>query len=180
MNTILAFSFDESSGGRESLERIKELDAEGLLKLRDAIVVNRKENGELAMDQMHNLVARGAVSGGALGAFVGLLMLHPLVGIVTGAALGAISGAFEDVGIDDAFAKGMSSKLEPGHSALFLMVSDMREARVLEELRGMRGEVLHTSFDSEQDSRWREVLRGRHPQPSMTTSQANSSQEVSA
>ena len=52
---------------------------------------------------------------------------------------GAIGGKFTDVGVDDKFIKEVGDTIEPGHSALFLLVVSATEDKVIEELAGTGG-----------------------------------------
>mgnify|MGYP001047647264 CR=1 FL=1 len=69
---------------------------------------------------------------------MGLLFLHPLLGLAAGAGAGAVAGALSDVGIEDDFMKELSETLRPGSSALFVLVRKSTPDKVLNELRGYR------------------------------------------
>ena len=102
------------------------------------------------------------------GALIGLLFLNPLIGMVTGAALGAGSGALagrlSDYGIDDNFIRSVGSTIEPGSSALFVLVRSVTADRVLPELQPFEGTVLRTSLSNEQEARLRQALQGVQPE----------------
>ena len=102
------------------------------------------------------------------GALIGLLFLNPLIGMVTGAALGAGSGALagrlSDYGIDDNFIRSLGSTIEPGSSALFVLVRSMTADRVLPGLQPFEGTVLRTSLSNEQEARLRQALQGVQPE----------------
>jgi uncharacterized membrane protein len=53
----------------------------------------RYEQRKVRRHQAVNPTVAGAIRGGCWGAFVGLLFLHPLLGIAVGAASGAVRGA---------------------------------------------------------------------------------------
>jgi uncharacterized membrane protein len=97
-----------------------------------------------------------------MGTLVGLLFLNPLFGFATGLALGAgtgaISGALADYGIDDDFIKNMALNLEPGSSALFILVRRVVLDKVLPELKPFGGEIVKTSLTNEQERALRKAL----------------------
>lgn len=116
--------------------------------------------------QAVNLVGLEAASGGAFGAFwgtlIGLLFLNPLAGLLTGAAFGAgagaLSGMLSDYGIDDDFIRSLGDTLEPGTSALFVLVRRATLDKVLPEVRPFGGKVIRTSLSMEQEARLRRAL----------------------
>jgi uncharacterized membrane protein len=86
-----------------------------------------------------------------------------LAGLLTGAAIGAgtgaLSGALSDYGIDDEFIRSVGSTIEPGSSALFILVRRTTLDKVLPELRPFGGTVLRTSLSNEQEERLRQALQ---------------------
>jgi uncharacterized membrane protein len=98
------------------------------------------------------------------GTLVGLLFMNPLIGLATGAALGAgagaLSGALADYGIDDDFIRQLGQSLQPGTSALFVLVRKMQPEKVLAELSRFRGRVIRTSLSPEQEARLQAALSG--------------------
>jgi uncharacterized membrane protein len=89
-----------------------------------------------------NLTAVGAASGAStgmlIGALAGLLLLNPLAGFVvgglTGAGFGALSGSTADYGINDAFIKNLGKTIPKGSSALFVLVRSSTPDKVLPEV----------------------------------------------
>ncbi len=77
----------------------------------------------------------------------------PWLGLAIGAISGAIAGAFSDIGIDDKFIKEVGTTIEPGHSALFLLVERMTEDRVLPELQKFHPTVLRTNLSTEDEEK---------------------------
>ena len=75
-----------------------------------------------------------------------------------GAVTGALAGKFTDYGIDDKFIKEVEQKLEPGTSALFMMVVKVTLDKVLDALRPLNPAVLQTSLTAEQEQKLREAF----------------------
>ena len=89
---------------------------------------------------------------------IGLIFLNPLVGTAIGAASGALGGKFSDIGINDAFMKESAAALQPGTAGLFLLIRKVTADKVLAELKGIGGTVMHTSFDETKEALLREAL----------------------
>src|SRR5258706_14209049 len=106
----------------------------------------------------------GALSGaawrGMFGALIGPMLLNPLVGLATGMAIGASTGALPDYGIDDDFMRSMAQNIEGGSSALFILVRRVNFDKVLPELKPFGGKVLKTSLTNDQEERLRKALEG--------------------
>ena len=103
-------------------------------------------------------MAASLASGTLWGFLVGLIFLNPLIGVAAGAASGALAGALTDIGIDDNFMREVSQTLEPGTSALFVLVRKVTLDRVLPEISGFGGKVLRTSLSREQEDKIRAAL----------------------
>jgi uncharacterized membrane protein len=82
----------------------------------------------------------------------GLIFFVPFLGMAIGAGIGALTGKFSDVGIDDNFINSVKANVTPGTSALFLMTSNAVADRVAEALKGVDFEVLATNLSAEQEA----------------------------
>jgi uncharacterized membrane protein len=86
---------------------------------------------------------------------IGILFWMPWLGLAVGAASGALAYSLADVGVDDGFIKRVGNTIEPGHSALFLLVEDVKPDKVLDELKQFKGKILHTSLSSRDEEKLR-------------------------
>jgi uncharacterized membrane protein len=82
---------------------------------------------------------------------IGLLFWMPWLGLAIGAITGAISGKLSDYGIDDEFIQEVAGTIEPGGSALFLLISKWTEDKVLDELGRFNPKVVRTSLSKEEE-----------------------------
>jgi uncharacterized membrane protein len=166
MSDLIVVAFPGEDTADQVLNKLQALQKEYLIDLEDACVVVRDRNGKVHVKQAVNLVGLEAASGGAFGAFwgtlIGLLFLNPLAGLLTGAAFGAgagaLSGMLSDYGIDDDFIRSLGDTLEPGTSALFVLVRRATLDKVLPEVRPFGGKVIRTSLSTEQEARLRRAL----------------------
>jgi uncharacterized membrane protein len=158
MANLVVIGFGDQHKAEEVRLALLKMQEEYLIDLEDAVVAVKKDDGSIKLLQAYNLTAAGAVSGGFWGTLVGCLFLSPLLGAALGAAAGAVSGALSDVGINDDFMKRLSQQLEPGHSALFILVRKATPDKVLEKLRGYGGTVLQTSLTHEKEQQLQAAL----------------------
>ena len=158
MRTLIAVTYPTDHKADEVRTEFLKMQKEYLVELEDAVVVTRKQDGKVKLHQMYNLTAGGAISGGFWGTLIGLIFLNPLLGLVVGAGAGALSGALADVGIDDNFMKDLGESLQPGSSALFVLVRSELTDKVLNELRGTGGTVFKSSLSHEDEARLQAAL----------------------
>jgi len=85
--------------------------------------------------------------------FIGLLFFMPWLGLAVGAVSGAISGKLTDYGIDDDFVKEVGEQVEPGGSALFLLIDDWTEDKVLDKLGDYKAQVFRTSLSKDDEEK---------------------------
>ncbi|HSO27822.1 MAG TPA: DUF1269 domain-containing protein [Anaerolineales bacterium] len=155
MSDLFVLAFDDPKGANEMLGAIQDLQKQLLIKVDDAAIVNRQEDGKVKIKQAVSLVGAGALGGAFWGMLIGLLFFMPWLGLAIGAITGAISGKLSDYGIDDDFIKEVGSTIEPGNSALFLMIRSMTEDKVMEELKKYDAKVVRTSLSKEDEAKLR-------------------------
>lgn len=160
MSDLIAIAFDNKEKAQQALTRASEMRKQHLIDLGDAVIVSKDENGKVNLQQSINMTAAGAATGGLWGSLIGLLFLNPILGLAVGAASGALGGYLTDVGIDDGFMKQMGEELQPGTSALFVLVRKSTPDRVLPELRELGGKVFTTSLSRENEQKLRDALEG--------------------
>jgi uncharacterized membrane protein len=155
MSQLVVFAFKEETGAEQMRDALTRLQKEYLIKLSDAAVVVRKQDGKVKVKQAVSLVGAGALGGAFWGMLIGLLFWAPWLGLAIGAVAGALGGSLSDYGVDDKFIKEVGNTIEPGHSALFLLVEEWTEDRVMEELTKFDAQVLQTSLSKEDEAKLR-------------------------
>ena len=153
MSKLVVFAFKDQTGAEQMRDALGRLQKLQLITLSDAAVVIRKEDGKVKVKQAVSLVGAGALGGAFWGMLIGLLFWMPWLGLAIGAASGALGGALSDYGVDDKFIKEVGAKIEPGHSALFLLVESWTEDKVMDEIKGFDVEVLQTSLSKEDEAK---------------------------
>jgi uncharacterized membrane protein len=157
MSDLIVIGFPDEFKADEVLLDLRKLERDYLIDLEDAAIVVRNKNGKVKVRQTQELIASGALSGGFWGLLIGMMFLEPLLGIF-GAAVGALSGALTDIGIDDNFIQELGSTIESGTSAIFVLVRKSTPDKVLEDLSKFEGKVLRTSLSHEDEAKLQAAL----------------------
>ena len=152
MSKLVVLAFNEEQKAEEVRLALLKMQKEYLIDLEDAVVVVKNDEGKLKLHQSVPLVAVGASQGSFWGLLIGLLFGVPILGVLSGAAFGALSGKLSDYGIDDKFIKNLGETIEPGSSALFVLVKKATPDKVLEELSKFEGKVLKTSLTADAEA----------------------------
>jgi len=162
VSTLVGIIFDgDKHAASEALHRLHKLKEEYLVDLEDAVVVTRREDGKIKLQQSVNLAVSGAWNGAFWGGLLGLIFTGPMGLLVVGgigAGFGALFGSIEDYGIDDGFIHELTEDIKPCCSALFVLIRKMTEDKVIQELEGLGGKVVKTSLSKEADERLQKAL----------------------
>ena len=150
MSDLVVIAFPSEAKAEEVRQKILELQKEYLIELGDAAIAVKQPDGSVRLNQLINTTAAGAVYGTFWGTLVGLIFLMPLAGAAIGAASGALGGWLTDV----------AESLQPGNAALFFLIRKLTTDKVLEDLKGVGGKVLRTSFDHTKEDALRNALAG--------------------
>ena len=160
MSTLIAITYKDEKTGFKALDKLGELQKMQLIQLADAAVATKDEKGKVKVKQtLENQVSgASAVWGGFWGLLIGLLFLAPIFWGLMGALLGYVMGKSGDVGIDDEFIKQVGDSLDPGQSALFMLVIEATEDKVLDEMSQFGGQVYQTSLSKEDEEKLKKAL----------------------
>ena len=166
MSELVIVGFDNVGEADRVLTELGRLGREHLIDLEDAVVAVRDAGGKTRIKQSVDLVGVGAAQGGLSGALwgslIGLLFLNPLLGAVAGAAVGAGTGALTgsavDYGIDDGLIRQIADTLQPGTSALFLLIRKVQPEKVLADLQQFSGRVIRSSLSPDLEARLNAAL----------------------
>jgi uncharacterized membrane protein len=160
MSDLVVIAFPSEARAEEVRTKVLQMQKEYLIELEDAVVAVKGEDGNVKLNQLINPMAISTASGTMWGAIIGMIFLMPLAGAALGAASGAIGGALTDLGINDKFMKEVAGAISPGQAALFLLIRKMTADKVMEDLHGVGGTVLRTSFDHTKEEALRVALAG--------------------
>src|SRR5271157_1365148 len=133
MSDLVVIEFPSEAKAEEVRQKLLSMQKEYLIELGDAVIAVKQPNGHVKLNQLVNTTAVGAASG-------------------------AIGGKLTNLGIDDKFMKEVGASLQSGNAALFLLIRKMTTDKVLEDLKGVGGKVLRTSFDHTKEDELRSAL----------------------
>jgi uncharacterized membrane protein len=113
MMQMIVAAFPTEDGAKDALKAIKK----DKIKRANAAVVSKNEKGKLHIKEQHDWgMGKAAVVGGLAS------LIIPGVGILLGAAGGAVLAKLIDAGFPDDTLKHMGRALESNHSALVVLV----------------------------------------------------------
>ena len=173
MSELVAVTYPDVYRAGEVCATLQRLQREFLIEMEDAAYITREQDGKIKLHQTVPIVGAaaglGASRGTLWGALIGLLFLQPLLGMATGAVLGAAGGALTgkmaDYGIPDSFMKELGEKLKPGTSILFVLFRKANWEKVLPHVSQYGGIVTHSSLTPEAEARIQAALtEGKEPQ----------------
>lgn len=143
MSRQVVLAFKDECGAEEMRHGLARLRKEHLVPFAEPAVVVRRKDGRMKVKPAIRLAGPAALLGAFWGVMVGLLFTTPWFGLGIGAAIGAITGVLADLGARDAFIREVGRSIEPGHSALLLLVHDWADDQVLErESSPFDGQIL--------------------------------------
>jgi uncharacterized membrane protein len=158
MSDLVVIEFPSEEKAEEIRQKLLGMQKEYLIELGDAVIAVKQPNDQVKLNQLFSTTAAGAASGALWGTLIGFIFMMPLAGAALGAASGALSGKLTNFGIDDNFMKEVAASLQAGNAALFLLIKKMTTDKVLDDLKGVGGKVLRTSFDHEKEEELRKAL----------------------
>jgi uncharacterized membrane protein len=158
MTDLVVLAFNNDRAAFEVRDKLIELQKQQLIRLADAAVAVRDSDGKLKIKQIVDLASEGALGGAFWGLLAGILFWMPLLGMAIGTLMGAISGSMADYGVNDEFIQDVAKSIEPGQSALFLLVIEATGDRVVEEIKPWNPRVLRTNLSRKQEEKLREAF----------------------
>ncbi|MEU8816586.1 DUF1269 domain-containing protein [Actinoplanes sp. NPDC048796] len=161
MATLVAIGYpDETTATAASLEANRL--AKDLIIQPDAIaVIIRDKEGKFHVTTNHQPVGAGATWGMFWGLLFGVLFFIPILGMAIGAGLGALTGKLTKNAISKEFQERIRDELQPGTSALFLVVEAVTPDKAVEALSQYGGTVIKSSLSKEAEAELQDALHGK-------------------
>jgi uncharacterized membrane protein len=160
MADLIAIGYDDTTTALAAMDEVEHL-AEDLVIQPDAVAaIVRSPEGKFRTVTNQHLVGAGATWGVFWGLLFGMLFFVPVLGMAWGAGLGALMGKISKSGIDKNFQDQVREQVQPGTSALFLIVEQMTADKALDGLSKYGGTVLKTSLSKESEAELQKELHG--------------------
>jgi uncharacterized membrane protein len=157
---LIAIGYDDEERAERAAEEVYRLAQDLVIEPEAVAVIKRDKNGRYKVITNHHPVAEGVTWGMFWGILFGLLFFIPVFGLAVGGALGAVFGAIGKIGIDKTFQQEVRDMLQPGTSALFLVVDKVTPDKAIQALSKYGGHVLKTSLSADAEEKLQEALAG--------------------
>jgi uncharacterized membrane protein len=157
MSDLIVLSFEAESDAAATLQSLRQVERAGHLAPADTAIVTKDPDGKIHYkNELDTGVETGAVVGGILGGM--FMFMFPVAGIALGAGAGALVGKLADMGIDKKFEQDVAEALQPGSSALFLLLKGEDPNAVMAAVRGHKGKVLQTNLPTDFEDQLRAAI----------------------
>lgn len=161
MADLIAIGYPDETTATEAEREVQRLVSELIIQPDAVAVISRDREGKFHVTTNHHAVAGGATWGMFWGMLFGLLFFVPFLGMAFGAGMGALMGKIEKSGIDKTFQRQVRDMLQPGTSALFLVIEKVTPDKAVSALSKYGGTVLKSSLSEETERELQEALHGQ-------------------
>ena len=148
--TILGISFGDVFRSQEFLTAMTRMSSIGEMRLKDAVVVTKKDDGTTVIRETVDLQAgRTALSGAMWTGLLGLLVGGPvgwLAGIGIGAASGAITAKVVDLGVPDEWVDWFRDAVAPGTFTIVVLAEAVDVEALIAEAMRFEGQLVHANM----------------------------------
>ena len=166
MSDLIAIGYPDEETAARVWDELVRLEKDYLVDLEDAAIIRRDRKGKLHITTpAHHAVTWGTLSGFFWGAIIGLIFFFPLApaAAAAGGLMGAAIGAAGDLGIKGEFKERVQDLVQPGTSAIMVIVRKVTPDKFLEALQPYGGTVLRTSLTHDSEQQLMKVLHGADP-----------------
>ena len=161
---LVGVAFEQPMMAQEYLMAMSRLRSDGSLRLKDAVVVTKADDGAVKVTEtIDPTPGRSALSGAMWTGLLGLIVGGPvgwLAGIGIGAGAGAVTAKLVDLGIPDEWVDWFKQAVQPGTSAVVILAEEV-DLRALqrEAARFPGAEVVESTLPDEAISSLAEAFR---------------------
>ncbi|MFL5965898.1 MAG: DUF1269 domain-containing protein [Gaiellaceae bacterium] len=160
MAELIAIGYPDETTALKAEKEAQRLARELIIQPDAIAAIARGKDGKYKVTTNHHMVGGGASYGMLWGLLFGMLFFVPVFGMAVGAGLGALMGKLETSGIDREFQEQVRDLVQPGTSALFLVVEKVTPDEAIEALGKYGGTVLKSSLTREAEAELQEELHG--------------------
>src|SRR3954454_14162114 len=122
MADLIAIGYDDETTAAAAADEVAQLARDLIIEPDAVAVIVRDKDGKYKVTTSHHPVGAGATYGMVWGLLFGVLFFVPVFGMAIGGGLGALMGKVEKTGVDKQFQEQVKDMLQPGTSALFMVV----------------------------------------------------------
>jgi len=161
MATLVAIGYSDEATAEQARDTVRQLESELIIQADQVASINRDLDGKYHVHTSHGGASAGGGAwwGGFWGFLFGLLFFIPFFGLALGAGMGALFGHFGEKGIDKAFQEQVRDHLQPGTSALFMIIEQATPDKAVAALSQYGGTVIKTSLSDEDTKKLQDALQ---------------------
>ena len=161
MATLVAIGYGDEATADRARDTVAQLESELIIQADQVASINRDLDGKYHVHTSHGGASAGGGAwwGGFWGFLFGLLFFIPFFGLALGAGMGALFGHFGEKGIDKAFQEQVRDQLQPGTSALFMIIEQATPDKAVAALSQYGGTVIKTSLSDEDTKKLQDALQ---------------------
>jgi len=160
MADLIAIGYPDETTALSAMDEAERLQHELVIQTDAVAAVVRTKEGKIQTFTNHQAVGDGAAWGVFWGLLFGLLFFMPFLGMAVGAGMGALMGKVGRHAVDKQFEGQVREMLQPGTSALFLVVEKVTPDKAVAALSKYGGTVLKSSLSKEAQRELQEALHG--------------------
>jgi uncharacterized membrane protein/sporulation protein YlmC with PRC-barrel domain len=141
--------FEQPGAAKQALEVVDDLQRRKLLKILDAAMLVKEEDGSTSFKDVRDLQpGKGRLMGAIAGGLVGLIggPVGVVVGALAGLGAGSLAARWIDLGFSDEFLTGLQEHLQPGSSSVVVLVESDSVSSLVEALERQDGVVFHQTL----------------------------------
>ena len=161
MATLVAIGYPDQGTAEQARDTVSRLESELIIQADQVAAISRDLDGKYHVHTSHAAggTAGGAIWGGFWGILFGLLFFIPVAGWVVGTSLGALFGHLSQKGIDQEFQQQVRDHLQPGTSALFMVIEKATPDKAVAALQEYGGTVIKTSLSDDDTKKLQDALQ---------------------
>ncbi len=161
MATLVAVGYPDETTAERARQTVQSLEADLVIQADQVAAISRDAQGKYHVTTTHGAssAAGGAVWGGFWGLLFGLLFFIPFAGWAIGAGFGALFGHLGKNAIDKTFQQEVRDYVQPGTSALFMIIEKATPDKAVAALSEYGGKVIRTSLSDEDTAKLQEALK---------------------
>jgi uncharacterized membrane protein/sporulation protein YlmC with PRC-barrel domain len=146
---LVAKVFDDPEQASEALKFVEDLHRRKTIRILNAAVLVKDEDGATSLKDTRDIDPKkgrllGAVTGGLIGLLAG--PGGAIIGALAGAGTGGAAAKRIDMGFSDEFLANLQKYLQPGSSALIVLVEHEMAAQLSDALAGEEGVIVQQTL----------------------------------
>jgi uncharacterized membrane protein len=160
MSTLLVIGYPDEETADKAFDGLQGMARDLIVQVMAAATIQRDADGKYHVDTHDHPIGGSTAWGMFWGMLFGLLFFMPILGMAAGAGIGAMFGAAEKAGIKKDVLERVQAMVEPGTSALFIVVDEATPDKFVDGLKQFGGTVMQSNLTVDDEKSLQEALKG--------------------